>query len=215
MREAGRPPIVPVPKADQRRAFDALDRNLFSTDGWRVPPAVLSHLGYSEWAGYGYVEFEGYGNLPKWAYEPPQRHDYDYAGEIAKSQSDVMKEMFSAAVLARMAAGPSETADSNPMRLADLFAWMHASVLRELGAAPAAIDPMRRTLQQRYMDTLVALYTAPETGAPEDARALARAELAAVEREASRAAGRVADAVTRAHLELLASRAHQALTPAH
>ena len=176
---------------------------------------MLSHLGYSEWAGYGYVEFEGYGNLPKWAYEPPQRHDFDYADEIAKAQTGVLKEMFSAPVLARMAAGPSETADPNPMRLGDLFTWMHASVLRELRAAPATIDPMRRTLQQRYMDTLVALYSAPETEAPDDARALARAELAAIEREALHAADKAVDATTRAHLLLLATRAHQALTPGH
>ncbi len=209
------PPIVPIPKADQRRAFEALDRNLFSSEGWRVPAAVLSHLGYSEWAGYGYAEFEGYGNLPKWAYDPPQRHDFDYSVEIAKAQTDVLKETFSAPVLARMAAGPSETSDPNPMRLADLFTWMNASVLRELRAVPATIDPMRRTLQQRYLDTLVALYTVPQPGAPEDARALARAELVAIEREAPRAAGKAVDATTRAHLELLATRAHQALNPAH
>jgi len=176
---------------------------------------VLSHLGYSEWAGYGYAEFEGYGNLPKWAYDPPQRHDFDYSVEIAKAQTDVLKETFSAPVLARMAAGPSETSDPNPMRLADLFTWMNASVLRELRAVPATIDPMRRTLQQRYLDTLVALYTVPQPGAPEDARALARAELVAIEREAPRAAGKAVDATTRAHLELLATRAHQALNPAH
>jgi len=213
------PPIVPVPKADQRRAFDALDRDLFSSDAWRVAPATLSHLGYSEWAGYGYVSLPGYGNLPKWAYDPPLRHDYGYAEKVAAAQTEVIKEMFSAPVLARIAAGELETTDPNPMRLTDLFSWMRGSVLREVWSGARTIDPMRRTLQQRYLDTLIALDAPPDAAAapeaipPADARALARDELVSIARDAARAASRVTDATTRAHLLLLADRAHQALVP--
>jgi hypothetical protein len=207
------PPIVPVPKADQWRAFKALDAHLFQAGAWRLPPSVLSHLGYSEWAGYGYVEFTGYGNLPKWAYDPPLRHDYTYAEHIADAQTGALKQMFSAAVMARIADGPLETSDANPMRLADLFTWTRESILRELGAHSATIDPLRRTLQQSYLDRLIALYTAPEDGAPADARALAREDLTFVERTAAAASARATDATTRAHLDLLSARAHQALTP--
>jgi len=209
------PPIVPVSKADQRRAFEVLDRDLFSSAAWRISPALLSHLGYSEWAGYGYVGFEGYGNLPKWAYDPPERHDLRYAELIGDRQKGAIKEMFSASVLARIAAGATETSDPNPMRLSDLFAWMHASVLHEVASGASTIDPMRRSLQQGYLDTLIALYTTPDAAAPSDARALARAELVAIEHEAARAAGRASDPTTRAHLELLEARAHSALNPGH
>jgi Met-zincin/Domain of unknown function (DUF5117)/Domain of unknown function (DUF5118) len=207
-------PVVPVPKADQWRAFQALDTHLFSSAAWSLPPSVLSHLAYSEWAGYGYVGFEGYGNLPKWAYDPPQRHDYRYSEHITDAQAAALKEMFSAPVLARMAEGQLETSDPNPMRLADLFGWIRSGVLRELGAKTVSIDPLRRTLQQNYLDRLVALYSTPEEGAPADARALARADLVFVEHSAALASGRSSDATTRAHLDLLRARAHQALNPA-
>ena len=137
------PPIVPVSKADQWRAFKALDDHLFSSPEWSVPASVLRNLGYSEWSGYGYVEFDGYGNLPKWAYDPPARHDFDYYGRIAGAQADVLKEMLSAPVLARIAAGPSETADPHPMQLSDLFGWLHAGIYRELSGHAGSIDPLR------------------------------------------------------------------------
>ena len=208
-------PIVPVPKRDQRRAFDALDRDLFSSEGWRVSPVILSHLGYSEWAGYGYGPFLGVdGGLQRWAYDPPHRHDFAYADEIGKAQTHALKEMLSPSVLARIAAGAAETSDPSPMRLADLFAWLHGTMLRDIGAA--TIDPMRRALQQHYLDTLIGVATAPESDTPSDAVALARAELVSIDRDADRAAGRATDPTTRAHLALLAARAHRALQqPAH
>jgi hypothetical protein len=207
------PPIVPVPKADQWRAFHALDEHLFSSNAWRLPASVLANLGYSEWAGYGYVGFEGYGNLPKWAYDPPLRHDYKYTEHIAAAQTAALKTMFSAQVLARIAESPIETSDTHPMQLADLFTWARTSILRELGGRSVTIDPMRRALQQSYLDRLIALYANPEEGAPADARALARADLAYVEHAAALASGRAADASTRAHLGLLRAQASQALKP--
>jgi hypothetical protein len=207
------PPIVPVPKADQWRAFKALDEHLFSSGAWSLPPSVLQNLGYSEWSGYGYVEFEGYGNLPKWAYDPPARHDYPYYDRIAGVQADTLKEMLSAPVLARIAAGPTETSDPHPMQLSDLFDWLHASIYRELSGHTGSIDPLRRRLQQTYLERLIALYSAPEADAPADARALARAELVLLERQAGSAAAHSADPASRAHLDLLRARAHQSLSP--
>jgi len=121
--------------------------------------------------------------------------------------------MFSAPVLARIAEGPSETTDAQAMQLSDLFSWVHASIYRELAAHAGSIDPLRRTLQQRCLDHLIALYTSPDADAPEDARALARVELRLIEQQAGSDRGKASDATTRAHLELLEARAHQALTP--
>ena len=72
--------------------------------------------------------------------------------------------------------------------------------------------PARRTLQAHYLDTLIALYATPAPEAPGDARALARAELVALEADASRTLrGRTLDRATRAHIDLLRARAHDAL----
>lgn len=208
-------PIVPVPRTEQRRAFDVLARYLFAANPLHASAALLSHLGYSEWAGYGYVSYEGYGNLPQWAYDPPERHDVPLAEDIARLQDGVLKEMFSPQVLARIADGPAETSDRNPMQLADLFTWTHDAAFSEFrGRFPRAIAPQRRTLQQHYAALLATLANAPPAGTPDDARALARAQLAYIEAEASRAqASPRVDRTTRAHLDLLRSRAYDALHP--
>jgi len=207
-------PVVPVPRSEQRRAFDLLDRYLFSAQAWRLPPALLSRLGYSEWSGYGYVGFEGYGNLPKWAYSPPERHDIALSDKIADLQTAALKQMFQPLVLGRLLDGPRETSDPAAMTLADLFTWTHRSVFSELraGAKVDAIDPTRRTLQHRYAELLVAMATQPAKGAPEDAQVLARADLAQLEAE-SLGALRTAslEPTTRAHLEWLHALCHQTL----
>ncbi len=77
-------PIVPVPLEIQQRAFTILSGYLFSDAHLRFSPAVLDKLGYSEWAGYGYVGWETYGNLPLWAYNPPERHDFPIVDQIGK-----------------------------------------------------------------------------------------------------------------------------------
>ncbi len=209
------PPIVPVPRAAQRRAFDVLARYLFAANPLHASPALLAHLGYSEWAGYGYVGYEGYGNLPQWAYDPPARHDVPLAEQVAALQDGVLKEMFSAPVLARIADGAAETNDPHPMRLEDLFTWTHDAVFAELrGRTLTSVPAERRTLQQHYTAVLSQLATQPAAGTPDDARALARSQLAYIEAEAARgqAAPRV-DRTTRAHLDLLRAQAYDALHP--
>ncbi len=206
-------PIVPVSFDEQKRAFGLLDRYLFAADAFRFSPQTLSSLGYSEWAGYGYVALEGYGNLPAFAYAPPERHDVPVAAQIAAMQTAAIRQMFLPIVLARIADGPSETRSGHAMHLADLFDWMHRSVYAELRDGGAtSVTRLRRTLQQRYLDTLVMLATKPEAGTPDDARSLARTELVSLQRESARA-GRTAglDRETRAQLEELHARATEAL----
>jgi len=211
-------PIVPVSFDVQRRAFALLDRYLFAASAFDFKPQTLASLGYSEWAGYGYVGLEGYGNLPAFAYAPPERHDVPVANEIATMQTTAIHQMFLPIVLARIADAASETTSGRAMSLADLFEWMHRSVYRELQAGPHAtsIGRLRRTLQGRYLDTLAALATKPEAGTPDDARALARAELTALQGESARAARATGlDRETRAHLALLRARVHEALHDDH
>jgi len=198
-------PVVPLSRAEQRRAFEQLDRNVFSADALRLPPALLSRLTYTEWAGYGY-DFPTYGQLPQWAYDPPERHDISLIDLAGNLQAGVLRQIFQPLVLARIVDGPSETTDRNPMRLADLFAWMHSSVFREL-ASPAtlsSIAPLRRALQRRYVETLVDVVSSTDPKMPADAHALARAELLAISGQAARSlrSARL-DPTMRAHLEML------------
>jgi hypothetical protein len=189
-----------------------LDRYLFTANDLRLSPSLLNKLGYSEWAGYGYVGFTGYGNLPEWAYDPPKRHDVPLAEQIANAQRRIIAEMFTPMVLSRIADGASETRDSRPMMLADLFSWMDASVYREIAGSARPIDGLRRTLQKTYLEQLIDLYLKPDAAAPGDAKSLARASLVRVQSEAERASRAGAlDPTTRAHVQWLAARARAAL----
>jgi hypothetical protein len=203
------PPVVPVPRNVQRRAFDMVARDVFSDGAWRFAPSLLQHLGTSEWAGYGYVEIDNYGNLPLWAYKPSERHDIAPLEMAARAQQRVLDQMFQPLVLARLGDGPLESTERSPMRMSDLFDWMRASVFSELsGSKPGAVSPMRRNLQMTYARLLRGLRDTPRAGTPEEARTLAAASLRDIATACSHAlAPAGVDSATRAHLEALAAAA--------
>jgi hypothetical protein len=194
------PPVVPVPRSVEKRAFDLIDRYLFNPDAIQVPPALQQHLGYSEWAGYGYTGWEGYGNLPAWAYDPPARHDYALVDRINNVQVRVIDYWFQPLVLQRIDENPTQTI-APTMSMADLFDWLHAGVYRNLGEN--SIPLVSRNLQMAYLEKLVSVANAPEKGTPSDASALARAELQRIAHDAQNALRSSHDEVTRAHLMAL------------
>ena len=208
------PPVVPVPRQDQLRAFTLLDRYAFSDAMWRLPASLIDKMGYSEWAGYGYVSVPGYGNLPQWAYNPPDRHYLSLDQLVGGLQSNLIDEMFSAPVLHRLIDNPSLAADHPTATLADLFGWMHASVYGELDHKNvASISTLRRDLQVRYERTLIGLVVSAPEGTPADAQSLARAELARLVDETTAALKSSGlDTMTRAHLTALRARAQSALS---
>jgi hypothetical protein len=203
-------PIVPVPLAMQQRAFSILNDYLFSDKHLTFSPQVLERLGYSEWAGYGYVGWENYGNLPVWAYNPPQRHDYPIVDNIGHAQSAAIDYLFQPAVLARLEQNPLESSGPT-LTLPQFFAWMQQSVYRELGER-VSISLLRRNLQSIYEDKLIVLATQPAAAAPPDAQSFARLELGRIAQAATTRLGSAGlDDATRAHLERLAQKAETAL----
>ena len=205
------PPIVPVPLAMQQRAFAILSEYLFSDTHLTFSPQVLNKLGYSEWAGYGYVGWETYGNLPVWAYNPPERHDLPIVDDIARAQKQTLDYLFQPAVLARLEQNPLESTGPT-LSLPQFFGWMQAAVYSNNGRT---ISLLRRNLQSLYEDKLIALATQPQAGAPPDAQSLARLALGRIEVSAGAQARRASDDATRAHLETLAQKADAALHPPH
>lgn len=197
------PPIVPVPRAQELRAFRMLDRYLFSTNAWQFSPRLLQGLGYSEWAGYGYVSWPGYGNLPLWAYDPPERHDFPVVENIAGAQGLVLDQFFNPLVLQRIDENPLE-ATHDTMSIGDLFSWLQASIYGDINGHVHSIALVKRNLQTLYADKLVALVTSPPGARPSDAQALARHELGNLRQSIAAALrSRTMDEITRAHLENL------------
>ncbi|HEV3152487.1 MAG TPA: zinc-dependent metalloprotease [Candidatus Baltobacteraceae bacterium] len=202
------PPVVPVPLPVERRAFSLMNEYLFNASAFAVPPQILQHLSYAEWAGYGYTGWEGYGNLPKWAYNPPDRHDFNIVERINAQQMNAIDYLFQPLVLARIDENP-QLATSPTMSMQDLFNWLHAAVYNDLGRT--SIPLVRRNLQALLVDKLSDVANKPEKGTPPDAQSLARAELRRIASDASRAMHGHHDEATSAHLTDLVHRANGAL----
>lgn len=199
------PPIVPVPRSEEKRAFDLMAGGLFSEKPFHFSPRVLSHLGYSEWAGYGYVSWPGYGNLPAWAYNPPDRHDFPFVERINAAQMSVVNELFQPLVLARIEDNPLE-ATARTMSMHDLFVWLQAAIYGDL--RQSTDSAIRRNLQLQYTDRLARLAGSPLPGTPADAASFARYELAALRAQADAALRHGSSAPAwRAHLQNLAMHA--------
>ena len=194
------PPIVPVDLQTEKRAMQILDNALFNPNALPVSVATLQRLRYSEWAGYSYTSWEGYGNLPQWAYNPPQRHDYPFVEQLNGAQMGVIDYLFEPLVLQRIDDNPTESARPT-MSIADLFDWLHTGVFRDLH--DRTIPLISRNLQAAYVQRLQTLANSPEKGTPPDAQALAQAELLKIARDAASAMHGPHDAVTQAHLEAL------------
>ena len=193
------PPIVPVPRATQKRAADVLNAYLFAANVLTVPPGILQHLSYDEWAAYGYTSWEGYGNLPAWAYNPSVRHDYAIEQKILRAQMGAINFILQPDVLGRIQGNTLLSKDT--ATLGDVFEWLHAGIFNDL--SNHTITLTHRNLQSAYAARLAVLINKPAAGTPADAQAEARVELRRIASEAARALHGSHDAVTAAHLENL------------
>ena len=202
------PPIVPVPLTTERRAMDVLNRALFNSAALSVPASTLNRLRYSEWSGYSYTSWEGYGNLPTWAYDPPDRHDYPLVAAINKAQLAAIDYLFNPIVLQRVDENPLESA-APTMSMADLFNWLNGAIFGDL--RQREIPLISRNLQSAYVGRLTVLATKPPVGTPSDAQALAQAALLRIARDASSATTAPHDEVSQAHLAAVARAARSAV----
>jgi len=203
------PPIVPVPYAEEKRAFKMLDDDLFSDAAWNFPATLLDKLTYSEWAGYSYISWPGPQNLPLWAYDGSRSHHFPVVSRINATQMQTLDFLLQPLVLQRIDENPS-LATARTMSIGDLFAWLQAGIYGDLTKNTSSV--VRRNLQTAYAQKLGDLANKPVAGVPSDAQALARFELKSLRREATRAlASRPLDTLAAAHLEDLARRSESAL----
>jgi hypothetical protein len=187
-------PLTPVPRADQKRAFALLDRYVFSNDAFRYDPRTLRRLVYTE-----------YNTISNFGYNPVPRHDLSVADMAGRVQLRTLSYMYAPLVLARLADMPTKAKPGETMTLADLFQWSQASIYGDIANGRVAqANQVHRNLQRRYANVLRALALEPRPGTPYDAQALARFELAALDRNVTSALTRPGlDVQTRAHLGAL------------
>jgi uncharacterized protein DUF4953/uncharacterized protein DUF5117 len=208
--QAGAPePLQPVAAARQREALDFLGQRAFAADAFAVAPGLLNRLSPDRWSHWGINERFGLFTGP--------RLDYDLNDKAFAIQSGLLDDLTSPALLARLREAESRSPEA--FRLADHFDRMTRMLWGEVGGASApALKALegpgtRRQLQRAYVDRLTALIVAPPAGTPDDARALARLQLARIDSRAARAlaAETPLGDYTRAHLMESRARIKRAL----
>ena len=178
-----------------------LDRYMLSDTAWQFSPTTLKRLTYTE-----FMPFADFG------YDPAPRHDVPVAELIGGLQNRALGYMFSPLVLERLNDMPTKTKPGETMSLADLFSWTQHAVYADLVAGRPSPSEIHRNLQRRYTRLLAELITAPATGTPLDAQALARLELSTVSADVTKELKRPGlDLQTQAHLRALQVDASRAL----
>jgi hypothetical protein len=193
-------PLTPVPRGDEQRAFEDLDRYLFSDQAWALSPVTLRRLVYSE-----------YEPMTDFGYDPSARHDISLAALVGAQQAQALAYMFAPLVLERLADLPSKSVSYHTMSLADLFSWTQQSVFGDLGRSEPLRSSLHHNLQRTYARILERI-SLGDDGSPYDAQALAHYELLALQAELRRnLLARNLDLETRAHLTSLADEVRRSL----
>jgi len=199
----GGAPLRSIPRNDQRRAFDLIDRYVLSSHAFVYSPKLLNEIVPAR-------------NGFHWDASGIARLDFPLREVVAEIQDNAISAMFSPSALSRISdqslkmTRPGETMD-----LADLFNWTNAAVFDDIGAR--SIAPTHRDLQRRFADLEMQIALLPGfivglLDLPRETQALARANLRSLEGRLERAGGG-GDTATRAHLDDLRSRIRATLAP--
>jgi hypothetical protein len=184
-------PFVSIRRAQQRRAFDLLDRWILSSRALKFSPELLNAAGPTRFGIH-------------WGANGIRRSDFPIREVVAELQDDVISEMFSPNNLGRVADQELKVRKpGDTMTLADLFGWTNAAIYDDLGRA--SIDPAHRELQRRFTDLQEAIAQLPSAFAdqlslPRETQALARANLVRLSGRLDGAVRAARDDGTRAHL---------------
>jgi hypothetical protein len=198
------PPLTPVPLADQRRAWQMLDRYVFAANTLQIPAATLNRLSYQEW--------EPQVNAA-WGYDPPARHDVPIVEVISAYQNRVLTTIFQPLRLQRIDEIVVRSKPGSTMTISDLFNWAQDSVYGSLRAQNLSDVPLlTRNLQASYTRMLIRMANVPARGTPYDAQALARSKLVSLSGTLRSALNSGSlDEISRAHLADLQSKVSIAL----
>jgi uncharacterized protein DUF4953/uncharacterized protein DUF5117/uncharacterized protein DUF5118 len=199
-----KPPLQPVPRADEYAAWQTLQQYLFSDAAWRFNPEVLNRLRYDETSWIG--------NAGTWAYNPGSRHDVPIVEIAGLAQDQALGELFAPLTLQRIDDLSTKYRRGTTMTLVDLFDWSRNGIYGDIAnGAVAQAGVVRRNAQMRFAKRLAQLWLAPAEGTPTDAQSLARLQLEDLSHDCAAALRGRIDELTRAHLEALAAVAKQAL----
>ncbi len=197
--EGGALPFVPVPADEQRRALAFLDEHIWAPGTFDLPDNLQAML-----------QMDQLGDL-EWSRFTAERQDYPLHEVIGAVQAAPLDMLFHPARLNRMV--DITKMDADAFTVDDLFTTLRKSIWSELSLR-GPIESHRRVLQQTHVDRLTTLALHQVPNAPADAISLARLELRELERLCKRAAPRMSDRTSRAHLERMAAEIDAVLSAA-
>ncbi|HEX9705411.1 MAG TPA: zinc-dependent metalloprotease, partial [Gemmatimonadales bacterium] len=199
----GRPPLQNVPRAKQREALQLLVDRVFGEEAIAVPSATLAQLGTNRWI------FDWGSNL-NWN----GRLDYPFHEQVLGFQSAVLAQTLHPLRLARIRDAETKFGRASVITIPELMDQLTSVIWSEVWAAPGRnVTALRRDLQRAHLDQLTQLVAMPPERLPADARAVARQQLAGLDR---RLAARLQpparfDGYTTAHLQEARARIKLAL----
>jgi hypothetical protein len=198
-----RPAFVDVPAARQREALQFIAREGLSERVYQFPPALLNKLAPSRWWHWGQNPFGS------------DRIDFPLHEWALAFQSNLVSLVTDPMVLERIRDAELRAAPGTPVvTIPEVLNTLTSTLWAEAGYSGAARNAtsIRRDIQRAYLARLVRMIVSPPLRTPEDARSVARANLADLAGRLDRAiqAGAL-DAYTRAHYQDSRQRIRQAL----
>lgn len=200
----GSPPFTAIPRAQQYRAFQLIDRYVLSSKALNYPPQLLNDVAPVRYGA-------------DWASAGVKRTDFPIREVVAQLQDAAITSLFNPASISRIAdESLKETRPGQTMDLSDLFEWTNAAIFDDLGAHTIAAP--HRDLQRRFADlelqiAFLSAGTMDQLGVPREIQALARYELRKVRGRLDGAYRAATDIATRAHIDDLRSRIDAGLRP--
>ncbi|MGA2393034.1 MAG: zinc-dependent metalloprotease [Candidatus Lustribacter sp.] len=199
----GSPPFAAIPRAQQRRAFDLIDRYVLSSHALNYPPQLLNDVAPVRYGA-------------DWTTAGVRRTDFPIREIVAQLQDAAITGLFNPASIQRIADESLKARPGQTMDLSDLFEWTNAAVFDDLGAH--SIPAPHRDLQRRFADlelqiAFLGAGTMDQLGVPREIQALSRYELRKVRARLDGAYRNATDVSTRAHIDDLRSRIDAGLNP--
>jgi hypothetical protein len=134
----GAAPFEEVPRAQQHRAFELIDRYILTSHALVYSPQLLNDVAPIRYGA-------------DWSTGGVRRTDFPIREVIAQIQDGALTALFNPASISRIAnAAVKDPAPGRTMDLADLFEWTNAAIFDDLGAR--TIAPAHRDLQRRFAD---------------------------------------------------------------
>jgi Met-zincin/Domain of unknown function (DUF5117)/Domain of unknown function (DUF5118) len=191
----------PTPKPIQQQSILFLQNQLFKTPYWLLDKNILNKI------------------------SSPSSTEL-----IANTQGGVLNSLLSSSRLFRMEAMSDRFGKSTVYGPDDMITDLEKGLWKELGTPQEVIDPFRRNLQKQYVDIMISLMNPSQPSLPAglprgliilfgpdvkntDIPSIARGHLTALRNRILTAANASSDKISKYHLQDMAERIRQALSP--